>query len=69
MVGPDGDPRLSELRSRGVAAVAVSDPTQARAYAASWGFAFVWEDTAERKTTTDEVVRVLSSNGKLQPGH
>ncbi len=69
VVGSDVDPRLSELRSRGISAVAVADPARARAYAASWGFAFVWEDTAERKTTTDEVLRVLSSNGKLQPGH
>ncbi len=61
VVGTDSDPRLVELRSRGIAAVAVSDPTHARAYAASWGFAFVWEDSVDRKTTTDEVVRMLSS--------
>lgn len=68
VVGTDADPRLSELRARGIPAVAVSDAARARAYAASWGFAFVWEDTAERKTTTDEVVRVLSSKTSLQPG-
>lgn len=68
VVGTDADPRLSELRARGIPAVAVADGARARAYASSWGFAFVWEDTAERKTTTDEVVRVLSSNTSLQPG-
>ncbi len=68
VVGLDDDPRLNELRSRGIAAVAFADPARARAYAASWGFAFVWDDTAERKTTTDEVVRVLSSQASLQPG-
>lgn len=64
VVGPDTDPRLAELRARGFPAVAVADPARARAYAASWGFAFVWDDTAERKTTTDDVVRVLSSAGE-----
>ncbi|MBX3201835.1 MAG: ATP phosphoribosyltransferase regulatory subunit [Labilithrix sp.] len=64
VVGPDTDPRLAELRGRGFPAVAVADPARARAYAASWGFAFVWDDTAERKTTTDDVVRVLSSAGE-----
>ncbi len=68
IVGTDDDPRLAELRSRGIPAVAVADPARARAYAASWGFAYVWEDTAERKTNTDEVVRVLSSKTSLQPG-
>jgi len=68
VVGSDTDPRVAELRSRGIPAVAVSDAAHARAYAASWGFAFVWEDTAERKTTTDEVVRVLSSKTSLVPG-
>jgi len=67
VVGGDDDPRLSELRLRGIAAVAVADPVRAQAYAASWGFAFVWEDTVERKTSTDEVVRVLSSESSV-PG-
>lgn len=58
VVGHDADPRLAELRSRGIPAVAVSDPTHARAYAASWGFAFVWEDS-DRKTTADDIARVL----------
>ncbi|MDF2695965.1 MAG: phosphoribosyltransferase regulatory subunit [Labilithrix sp.] len=61
VVGSDADPRLAELRSRGIPAVAVADAARAHAHAASWGFAYVWDDTPERKTTTDEVVRVLSS--------
>ncbi|HVJ90433.1 MAG TPA: ATP phosphoribosyltransferase regulatory subunit [Labilithrix sp.] len=67
VVGPDDDPRLAELRSRGIAAVAISDPARARAYAASWGFAYVWEDKPERKSTTDEVVRVLDDLRQSAP--
>ena len=68
VVGPDTDPRVVELRARGIPAVAVTDGDRARAHAESWGFAYVWEDTAERKTTTDEVVRVLSSGSGPRRG-
>ncbi|MBX3208997.1 MAG: ATP phosphoribosyltransferase regulatory subunit [Labilithrix sp.] len=68
VVGAETDPRVGELRARGFPAVAVADPERARAYAASWGFAFVWDDTAEQKTTTDDVVRVLSSAGEPRAG-
>jgi ATP phosphoribosyltransferase regulatory subunit len=61
VVGSDADPRLAELRSRGIPAVAVADAARAHAHASSWGFAYVWDDPPERKRTTDEVVRVLSS--------
>jgi ATP phosphoribosyltransferase regulatory subunit len=62
VVGPESDPRVDELRSRGIPAVAVAEEASARAYAASWGFAFVWESEAGpgRRMTTDEVVRVVS---------
>jgi ATP phosphoribosyltransferase regulatory subunit len=59
IVGAPGDPRAAELRARGIPAVTVQDAASAHAYAGSWGFAFVWEDRPERKTTTDEVVRML----------
>lgn len=59
VVGTDDDPRLAELRGHGVAAVSVADPARARAYAGSWHFAYVWDDTGARKTATDEVLRVL----------
>ncbi|HVH44431.1 MAG TPA: ATP phosphoribosyltransferase regulatory subunit [Labilithrix sp.] len=62
VVGPENDPRVLELRGRGVAAVAVADAPRAHAYAASWSFAYVWDDTAERKTTIDDVLRVLKSD-------
>jgi ATP phosphoribosyltransferase regulatory subunit len=59
VVGEESDPNVAALRSRGIAAVAVKDVERARAYAASWGFAFVWDSTDGK--TIDEVVRVLSS--------
>jgi ATP phosphoribosyltransferase regulatory subunit len=61
VVGRHDDARLDELRALGVAAVALPDAASARAYAASWGFAFVWDgDDSNRGMTTDEVVRVIS---------
>jgi ATP phosphoribosyltransferase regulatory subunit len=68
VVGHEDDPRVAELRSRGIAAVAVTDAARAHAYAASWAFAYVWEDTAERKTSTEEVVRVLSTGAPPNTG-
>jgi ATP phosphoribosyltransferase regulatory subunit len=65
IVGDESDPRVGELRSRGVPAVAVSDAARAQAYAASWGFAFVWEESGGEKTV-DEVVRVLSNGQELK---
>lgn len=61
VVGREDDPRVLELRARGIPAVAMADAAHARAYAESWSFAFVWDDAAEQKTTTDDVVRVLRS--------
>ncbi len=65
VVGEHDDPRVDELRSRGITAVALHDAARAHAYAASWGFAFVWEaddgSNAKGTMTTDEVVRVISS--------
>jgi ATP phosphoribosyltransferase regulatory subunit len=58
VVGAAGDPRAAALRARGVPAVVVSGIESARAYAASWGFAWVWDGSTERKTT-EEVVRML----------
>ncbi len=58
VVGEEVDPRVAALRARAIPAVAVRDPARARAYAAAWGFAFVWDD--EQKTL-DDVVRMLSS--------
>lgn len=64
VVGEENDPRVDELRSRGIATVAVTNAASARAYAASWGFAFVWDDAASGiRMTTDEVVRVVSESG------
>lgn len=63
VVGDAADARVAELRARGVPAVAVADAERARAYAASWGFAFVWEepqDDPKKTMTTDDVVRVVS---------
>ncbi len=63
VVGRHDDPRVSELRSRKIPAVALPDAAAARAHAASWGFAFVWDDdegSDSRRMTTDEVVRVVS---------
>lgn len=64
VVGEESDRRVDELRSRGVAAVAIADPVRAHAYAASWGFAVVWEDEAAsaKRMTTDEVVRMVSES-------
>jgi ATP phosphoribosyltransferase regulatory subunit len=59
LVGSETDPRLVELRGRGIPAVAARDLERARAYAKSWGFAFVWEN--REGMTTDDVVRVLNS--------
>jgi ATP phosphoribosyltransferase regulatory subunit len=60
VVGSDRERRVVELRARGIAAVAIDDPTRAQAYAESWSFAYVWDGDANPKTTTDDVVRVLS---------
>jgi len=40
--GAASDPRLAALRKRGIATVTVEGVERARAYAASWGFAYVW---------------------------
>lgn len=44
VVGAPDDRRVAELRRAGVAAIAIVDAAAARAYAESWGYAFVWED-------------------------
>lgn len=62
VVGDEADARVAALRSRGVPAVAVADEARARAYAASWGFAFVWSNDVQ--TTVDDVVRDMSSRGE-----
>lgn len=66
VVGRQDDRRLDELRALGIAAVALPDEVAARAYAASWDFAFVWDDEGSGSTrmTTDEVVRVVSKARK-----
>jgi ATP phosphoribosyltransferase regulatory subunit len=47
VVGQDDDPRVAELRGRGVAAVAFAgSPEAARAYARAWGFTHVMEGPA-----------------------
>lgn len=65
VVGPEADPRLFELRARGVPAVAVADAKEAEAYARSWSFAYVWDPAGDhergRTMTTEEVVRVVST--------
>ncbi|MCL2778807.1 MAG: ATP phosphoribosyltransferase regulatory subunit [Polyangiaceae bacterium] len=43
VVGPPDDMRLFALRSRGVSAVALPTREHAQNYAASWGFALVWD--------------------------
>jgi hypothetical protein len=44
VVGVPDDPRIAELRARGVAAVAVEDSARAMAYARAWGFTHVLEE-------------------------
>jgi ATP phosphoribosyltransferase regulatory subunit len=47
VVGNDDDPRVAELRGRGVVAVAFAgSPEAARAYARAWGFTHVMEGPA-----------------------
>jgi ATP phosphoribosyltransferase regulatory subunit len=44
VVGAANDPRVAELRARGVAAVAVEGAPNAMAYARAWGFTHVLEE-------------------------
>ena len=44
VVGLPDDPRVAELRARGVAAIAMVDVTKAREYARAWGFTHVLEE-------------------------
>ena len=44
VVGAPDDPRVAELRARGVAAVAFADAQGAHAYARAWGFTRVLDD-------------------------
>jgi ATP phosphoribosyltransferase regulatory subunit len=47
VLGDDEDPRVAELRGRGVVAVAFAgSPDAARAYARAWGFTHVMEGPA-----------------------
>jgi ATP phosphoribosyltransferase regulatory subunit len=64
VVGAPDDPRVAELRARGVTAVAIADAAAARAYAASWSFAYVWEDAT---IPADEVVAVLEHAVRSNP--
>lgn len=65
VVGAEEDARVAELRARGIPAVAVADAARAHAYAASWGFALVWDAAIERNRsgtmTIEDVVRVVRS--------
>jgi ATP phosphoribosyltransferase regulatory subunit len=58
VVGPDDDRRARELRIRGVPAVTVPTIERARAYAASWSFAWVWDDATK---SVDDVLRIVKS--------
>lgn len=60
VVGSENDPRVLELRARGVPAIGIPDAARAQAYAESWSYAYLWND-AVQKTSTDDVVRVLST--------
>jgi len=52
------DPRIGELRQRGITAVLARDVTEARDYAAAWGFAYVCED---ERMLSGEIARVLEN--------
>jgi ATP phosphoribosyltransferase regulatory subunit len=58
VVGPDHDPRAEALRAHGVPAVTVPTVERARAYAASWSFAWVWDDATK---SVDDVVGIATS--------
>jgi len=58
VVGPSSDPRLDELRKRGVVAIAIEDAEKAKAHAKAWGFGVVWTDSSTW-SSTDEVVAML----------
>jgi ATP phosphoribosyltransferase regulatory subunit len=55
------NPRVDELRKRGIPAVSVADAASAHAYAKAWGFAFVWDDGPESKSIDDVVHMVTKS--------
>ncbi len=47
VVGAPDDPRVAALRARGITAVAVRTPAEARHYASKWGFSAVVDDARE----------------------
>lgn len=61
VVGAPEDPRIPALRARGIAAVSVADPAHARAYAASWAFAGVWDGASLVSVATGESTELEGS--------
>jgi ATP phosphoribosyltransferase regulatory subunit len=69
VVGATGDPRIAELRARGIAAVAHPDASGALTWARAWGFTYVLDASGWIDAKTGTSIRSpLESGGEARPG-